>query len=171
MTAGLTDREEAFVREYIKDFKPKEAARRAGYDHVRASAAASALLKRPRVKQAIKLHKDALARRSNITQDRIVQELARIAFGDLRGVVAWGSSGLTVRESGEITEGDAAAISEVSESVTVAGRGLRIKRHDKVKALELLGRHLGMWNDKLTIGGELNVLALEKGRERAKERI
>ena len=110
-------------------------------------------------------------RRVEISQDRILEELANIAFGDLRDAVTWGPRGVSLKDSKELTDEQAAAISEVGETVTKDGGSTRIKRHDKVKALELLMRHKGMLNDKLNINGELNVSALGKGRERAKERI
>jgi phage terminase small subunit len=49
---------------------------------------------------------------------------------------------------------EAAAVAEVSEAISSSGRALKMKIHDKVRALELLGRHLGMFNDKLNVGGQ-----------------
>ena len=110
--------------------------------------------------------------RAEVTAERIISELANIAFGDLRDVVEWSETGgVKLKNSDTLTPEQAAAISEVAETTTKDGGSKRIKRHDKVKALELLMRHKGMLNDKLNINGELNVSALEKGRERAKKRI
>ena len=67
----------------------------------------------------------------------------------------------------QLTDEQAAAISEVGETVTKEGGSTRIKRHDKVKALELIMRHMGMLNDKLKLSGELDLaVAIEEGRKR-----
>lgn len=84
-----------------------------------------------------------------------VNELRRVAFGDLRKSVKWGPDGVTLVDSSELSDDDAAAISEVGETKSENGGSLKIKRHDKLKALELLGRHLGFYDDKVTLKGPL----------------
>ena len=170
MTA-LAEKQATFVQEYLIDLNATQAAIRAGYSPGSAARYAIELLNKTHVAEAIKKAMQERNRRVEISQDRILEELARIAFGDLRDAVTWGKEGVKLKESAELTEDQAAAISEVGETVTKEGGSTRIKRHDKVKAIELLMRHKGMLNDKLNLSGELNVSALGKGRERAKERI
>ena len=170
MTA-LAEKQATFVQEYLIDLNATQAAIRAGYSPGSAARYAVELLNKTHVAEAIKKAMQERNQRVEISQDRILEELARIAFGDLRDAVTWGKEGVKLRESAELTEDQAAAISEVGETVTKEGGSTRIKRHDKVKAIELLMRHKGMLNDKLNLSGELNVSALGKGRERAKERI
>ena len=169
--AALAEKQATFVQEYLIDLNATQAAIRAGYSPGSAARYAIELLNKTHVAEAIKKAMQERNQRVEISQDRILEELARIAFGDLRDAVTWGKEGVKLKESAELTEDQAAAISEVGETVTKEGGSTRIKRHDKVKALELLMRHKGMLNDKLNINGELNVSALGKGRERAKERI
>ena len=169
--AILTEKQATFVQEYLIDLNATQAAIRAGFSPGSAARYAVDLLNKTHVAEAIRTAMQERNRRVEISQDRILEELARIAFGDLRDAVTWGKEGVKLKESAELTEDQAAAISEVGETVTKEGGSTRIKRHDKVKALELLMRHKGMLNDKLNINGELNVSALGKGRERAKERI
>lgn len=170
MTA-LEEKQATFVQEYLIDLNATQAAIRAGYSPGSAARYAVELLNKTHVAEAIKKAMQERNQRVEISQDRILEELARIAFGDLRDAVTWGKEGVKLKESAELTEDQAAAISEVGETVTKEGGSTRIKRHDKVKAIELLMRHKGMLNDKLNLSGELNVSALGKGRERAKERI
>jgi phage terminase small subunit len=169
--AILTEKQATFVQEYLIDLNATQAAIRAGFSPGSAARYAVELLNKTHVAEAIKRAMQERNQRVEISQDRILEELARIAFGDLRDAVTWGKEGVKLKESAELTEDQAAAISEVSETSTKEGGSTRIKRHDKVKAIELLMRHKGMLNDKLNLSGELNVSALGKGRERAKERI
>ena len=169
--AALAEKQATFVQEYLIDLNATQAAIRAGYSPGSAARYAIELLNKTHVAEAIKKAMQERNQRVEISQDRILEELARIAFGDLRDSVTWGKEGVKLKESAELTEDQAAAISEVGETVTKEGGSTRIKRHDKVKAIELLMRHKGMLNDKLNLSGELNVSALGKGRERAKERI
>lgn len=171
MAKVLSEKQAAFVQEYLIDLNATQAAIRAGFSEKSAARYAVELLNKTHVAEAIRLAMQERNQRVEISQDRILEELACIAFGDLRDIVTWSESGVKLKSSAELTPEQAAAIAEVAETVTKEGGSKRIKRHDKVKALELLMRHKGMLNDKLNINGELNVSALGKGRERAKERI
>jgi hypothetical protein len=74
----------------------------------------------------------------------VLQEYARIAFADLRRVVAWGPDGLVLKTPEALTDADAAAISEI----VTAGAGTRqyrVKLYDKKAALDAIARHLGMF--------------------------
>lgn len=104
-------------------------------------------------------------KRTRISQDRILEELARIAFGDLRDAAAWGPDGIALAPSADLTEEQAAALAEIAE--TAKGL-LKVKRHDKVKALELLMKHLGMLSEKVNASAEVDLNALEQARERVK---
>lgn len=90
---------------------------------------------------------------NEVTQERIVKELARIAFGNKRSLMQWGPGGVALIDSDELTDDEAAMVAEVQETVTQAGSSLKLKTHDKVKALELLGRHVGLFNDKMQLTG------------------
>ena len=169
--AALTEKQATFAQEYLIDLNATQAAVRAGYSKGSAARYAVELLNKNHVAEAIQKAMQERNQRVEISQDRILEELSRIAFGDLRDAVTWGPRGVSLKDSAVLTDEQAAAIAEVGETVTKDGGSTRIKRHDKVKALELLMRHKGMLNDKLNLNGELNVSALGKGRERAKERI
>src|SRR3954468_7449641 len=88
-------------------------------------------------------------RRTEVTADRVMLELARVAFGDPRRVVSWGPGGVKLRPSAELAAEGAAVVAEVAETTTKEGGSLRVKTIDKLGALRLLGQHLGMFGEKV----------------------
>lgn len=136
----LTDRQRRFVEEYLVDLKAGTAAIRAGYSEKSAETMGARLRGLPHVRAAIE---EAIARRSRrlrITQDRVVTELARIAFADIRDFVDWDATGVTLRPACELGPDQTACVAEIVEN---PGKGLRIKLHGKPQALAALARHLG----------------------------
>ena len=87
-----------------------------------------------------------------MTADRVVLELARVAFGDPRRVMSWGPGGVRLRPSAELADEEAAIVAEVGETTTKEGGSLRVKTVDKLGALRLLGQHLGMFGEKVDAG-------------------
>ena len=81
--------------------------------------------------------------KTEITQEWVLQEIARVAFADMSQFVEWTPDGIKIIDSAELTKDQLAAISEVSVEVTENGRIVCIKLHDKAKALELLLRLAG----------------------------
>lgn len=144
--SALTHRQRLFVAEYLVDLNAAGAARRAGYSGKSAGKYGPRLLLHPPVAEEVQrgmVARQERMARLEITQDRVVEELARVAFGDLRELAEWGPDGLRLRASDELSAAQAAVVCEVTEG---SGR-MRIKRHDKLKALELLGKHLCMFRD------------------------
>lgn len=145
----LRGKQERFCQEYVLDRNGTQAAIRAGYSPRTANEQAAQILAsisvQQRVQQLTRRSLEKLKRKLDITRERIITELARIAFADVRKVVEWGSSGVKLREGSSLADDDVAAVSEVVESRHKHGRTIRVKMHDKVKALELLAKHLGMF--------------------------
>lgn len=140
----LTPKQARFVEEYLADLNATQAAIRAGYSSRRASEIGYELLQKTTVQGAIEAAQRARSARTGVTADRVVQEIARVAFSSLRDVVTWGPSGVQVRPDDEITPEAAAAIAEITETNT----GVKVKLHNKVAALEQLARHVGLYNDR-----------------------
>ena len=157
MAKKLTPKQRAFVAEYLMDLNATQAAMRAGYSRKTANEQGARLLANVSVAAAVAEWQAERAKRTEISQDRVLEELSHIAFGDLRDAVIWGPGGVALLDSAQLTDEQAAAISEVGETVTKEGGSVRIKRHDKVKALELLMRHMGMLNDKLDVDAKGNL--------------
>lgn len=148
---SLNPKQKRFVAEYLKDLNATQAAIRAGYSEKTAHVIAHEHLSKPNISQAIKAGMDKRAQRTELTQDMIVNELKRIAFGGMKKLARWNASGVQFHDSDQLDDDAIATVAEVSETTNQHGGSLKIKQYDKVKALELLGRHLGMFNDKLEI--------------------
>jgi phage terminase small subunit len=149
----LTPKQRRFVKEYLIDLNATKAAIRAGYSEKTASRIGSELLVKTCISNAIENAQLARSTRTEVTADRVVKELARIAFVDTRQIFAWGPGGVTLRPSDELSDDEAAIVAEVSETTSESGGNIKVKRFDKLKALELLGKHLGMYVDKREITG------------------
>lgn len=162
--AELNPKQQRFVSEYLIDLNGTQAARRAGYSPATANEQASRLLADDNIRQAVKEKMAEREARTEITQDRVLKEFAKIGFADLRRAVTWGSAiefdeesgdaqianGIALRDSKDIDDDTAAAIAEVSQTK----EGFKIKLHDKKGALESIGRHLGMFKDKMEVTGK-----------------
>ena len=131
MPAKMTDRQKKFCDEYLIDLNATQAAIRAGYSEKTAYSISNELLKKPQIK------------RTEITADRVLLELARIAFVDgsaFATITACGKVKFTPTD--ELTNDQRAVIAGVKNGKF----GTEIKTNDKVRALELLGKHLGLFD-------------------------
>lgn len=167
--AKLTAKQQRFCDEYLIDLNATQAAIRAGYSDKRASEQAYQLLQKTTVKNYIEERKKDRIARTEITQDMVLKELAIIAFSnaaDYASVIEKQAmidvDGVTVPLNdvdgnpvmyrtvepvltAELTEEQKKALSVIKK-----GRdGFEVKPYDKVRALELLGKHLGMWTEKI----------------------
>ena len=106
---------------------------------------ASVLAGNDKVKARVKELAEKAAANNEVTVDRVIGELAKIAFGNKRDLMRWGQGGIILMSSDDISDDAAAMVQSIEESTSLHGGSLKIKTHDKVKALELLGRHLGVF--------------------------
>lgn len=147
---GLSPKHALFVAEYMVDKNPKAAAIRAGYKESCAARIGCDLLHhRKETREAIEQALEAQQVRTGITADRVLQELANIAFGKPTAVMTWGPGGIIIKDSETMEPGDVALVAEVSETKPTdkGGGSMKVKLHDKMKALELIGRTLGIFQD------------------------
>jgi phage terminase small subunit len=104
------------------------------------------LLQKPAIKAQIQQFEEQAHRKFEITHDRLTNELAKIAFGDIRDVMIESGTGLEMKPWVDIDTNDSATIKAVRESHTEHGTSRSIERYDKIKAIDLLGRNKGLWN-------------------------
>ena len=143
----LTLKQQRFVDEYLIDLNATQAAIRAGYSKRTAEQQGFQLLKKTSVQAAVQEAIRKRSERTEITQDRVLQELAKIGFSNMKDFVEWGPDGVTLKESAEM-DGDAAlCVAEVYQTTTQHGGTVKFKLHDKVSALEKIAKHLGMFSD------------------------
>lgn len=135
----LTPKQIRFVDEYLVDFNATQAAIRAGYSKKNAYQIGSENLRKPQIQSEIARRQKDLQKRTEVTQEQVVKELARLAFAD--------ASVVCVTDFDNLTEDQRAAI----QGIKPTNFGWEIKLCDKLKALELLGRHIGMFNDKIEV--------------------
>lgn len=151
--AKLTEKQQRFVEEYLIDLNATQAAIRAGYSVKTADQQGSRLLTIVKVQEEISKAMAERSRRTGINQDRVLQELARVAFVNPQNIINTSDGSVNPNAS----EDDLACIQYVKVK-TVDGEKSsseerEIKLNDKMKALELLGRHLGMFKDKVEVSG------------------
>lgn len=146
--AKLTPKQKAFAAEYLVDLNAAAAATRAGYSERTARAKGYVLLQMPEIQSLIQDGMTRRAKRLEITQDQVVQELARIAFFNAtraaRVVNNQYGAQVEFTDTADLTEDERAAIAGIEETK----HGIKVSSYDKIRALELLGRHLGMFDEK-----------------------
>ena len=147
----LNEKQKRFVSEYIIDLNAKQAAIRAGYSPKGAEPQASRLLSNAKIQVEIAKAMEDRGKRTGITQDRVLAELSAIAFAKATDYVEVGEDGLVkIKPTAELTDEQKKAIASIKEGAN----GIEIKLTDKTKALEMLSRHLGLFNDKLNVNVE-----------------
>ena len=150
----LNEKQKRFVSEYIIDLNAKQAAIRAGYSPKGAEPQASRLLSNAKIQVEIAKAMEDRGKRTGITQDRVLAELSAIAFAKATDYVEVDDDrSVKIKPTAELTEEQKKAIASIKEGAN----GIEIKLTDKTKALEMLSRHLGLFNDKLNV----NVEAIE----------
>jgi phage terminase small subunit len=147
----MTPKQQRFVKEYLIDLNATQAAIRSGYSKRTANEQGARLLANASVKAAIDRGMKKIAERCDITAEKVLREISLVAFANMKTFTKWGPSGVEIMDSGGLTKDQSAAIAEVSETVTKEGGSKRVKLHDKLKALELLGKHLILFTDKLEV--------------------
>ena len=156
MTDGkLTDKQKAFCKEYIIDFNATRASQVAGYSAKTAAKIGSENLQKLEIQAEISRLMKSRNQRTEITADRVVQELAKIGFASVDDLGKFTTEGeFILKSSAEMNEAGKASINSVSyHSTTIDGvttGTLKVTRNDKIKALELLGRHVGAFNNDET---------------------
>lgn len=155
--AKLTEKQNRFVEEYLIDLNATQAAIRAGYSVNNADKIGSELLGKTRVSEEVSKAMAERSKRTGINQDRVLLELAKIGFAKITDVV----DTETAKIKPGASDDDLACIQSIKIRPNEWGTEREVKLCDKKSALELLGRHLGMWNDKLDIKGVEGVVIVD----------
>ena len=185
--ARLTPKQQMFVKEYLIDLNATQAALRAGYSPKTAKQTGTENLSKPIIQAEIQKHMNERVERVEITADRILQELGAIAFNDVNNVVyvdtreyvsGWKVVQKETEDQPEIKEplystAQMVVVKDLSEltplqrksiaSIKQGKEGIEIKFHDKIKAAELLGKHMKMFADKVEHSGEITNKTVDLG--------
>jgi len=173
----LTPKQKIFVDEYLIDLNATRAYKVA-YTNVKkdetAAVNGSRMIRNAKVENYIEERMKEREKRTEITQDKVLKELAKIGFakgtdfakvmlkqgtrikfdteGKEIGLEPYEYQTVEIVNSDELTEDSKSVIAGIKQGAN----GVEVKLNDKVKALELIGRHLGMFSDKLELSGEVN---------------
>jgi phage terminase small subunit len=161
----MNARQKRFCDEYIIDLNGTQAAIRAGYSEKTAQEQASQLLLKLIIQDEIKKILDSRSTRTEIRQDAVLKELAKLGFSNMLDFIITQPDGSCYTDLSKLTRNQAAAISEITTEEYTEGRGdeariikkIKLKLYDKTKPLELLGKHLGMFSEKHEITGDLKI--------------
>ncbi|HVI87275.1 MAG TPA: terminase small subunit [Dongiaceae bacterium] len=167
-----TLRQEKFIEAYLLYGALAPAAREAGYGaHAPGNGQLRRLLRRPDVAALIEARQAEMRALSSVTMQRVIGELAKIAFADPRDLFTADGRPKPLHELDEAGTASIAATEVVARKTRGAATGAeagdgdtdggdgagavlqlhKIRCWDKVKALELLGRYLGLFKDRLDL--------------------
>lgn len=143
----MTDKQQRFIDEYMVDLNATQAAIRAGYSPDTAKQIGSENLSKPDIQEAIQLKQKELSEQTNITAKRVLEEYAKIAFSDIRELYSVDNDLLDVRQ---MEDSIAPAVASVEVDVMMmggmaVGHTKKVKMYDKLRALESLGKHIGLF--------------------------
>jgi phage terminase small subunit len=164
---GLTDKQAAFIDEYLIDLNATQAAIRAGYNKSRAEVTGHELVRNSKIAAVIKDSLSSRSERTQITADKVLIELARLGLSDARKLFDEGGNLLPVNAwPDEI----AAAVSSIEVEEILSGKGedrigvgytKKVKLWDKNAALANLAKHLGLLADKTEHSGAIELIFRE----------
>lgn len=148
---ALTARQARFVEEYLIDLNATQAAIRAGYSRKTAGSQGFDLLKKPEIQAAIQEAQARRSQRTEITQDRVLAELAKIGFSDIRKLLSPGGNLVNPADMEDDIAGAVSSIEVVTRRLPGAGDDgeaeveyvSKVRMWDKKGALETLLKHLG----------------------------
>lgn len=153
----LTPKQRKFALEWLKDCNGTQAAIRAGYSPRSARMQAARLLTKRNVQEVL----SGKVERAEISADRVLEELRRLAFSNMADYMTVDASGVSGLDLSKLTREQAAAIQEIVEDTT-GGSGdgerrlvlrTRFKLASKLQALELLGKYLKLFVDRVEVTG------------------
>lgn len=177
--SNLTDKQKRFCVEFTTDFNATQAYLRAGYQCSRKAAESSAsnLLRNPKIQAYLSQLRDRISERSEITLERTVQEIGRIAFSQITNVIDFDKDGVILKNSSELPVPVIAAIASVKSVERIQsgdwGESRTIeysaRMHDKVRALTLLADFFGIRTDFNQARAALNRYGLALVQDESEE--
>lgn len=148
----LNDKQLRFCEEYVIALNASQSALKAGYSPRTAYQQGHALLKKPEIQAHIQEIKNKRSMRTQITQDRVLEELGRLGFSNMLDYIRVSEDGTARVDLRALDRDKAAAVTEVQTEEVWEGTGeeatkvrkIKFKLADKARPLEMIMRHLGM---------------------------
>ena len=149
---NLTDKQEKFCQEYLVDLNATQAAIRAGYSEATARSQGQRLLTNVDIQARISELNKSRLEATGISQKRVLEEYAKIAFFDIREIFDVDGGLINVKQLDANNAGAIASIKSSEEwgededgNRVVTGTLKEVKVFDKIRALQDLGKHLGLF--------------------------
>ena len=139
----LSVRQSVFLKEYLLSGNATQAALKAGYSSKTARSQAQRLLTKVDIQTAIQKFKNKMEKQTAVTLERVVNELAKVAFANMSDVLEVEENKLRIKNLSELSSDVQASIAEITESDTAFGKRRTIKMHNKLTSLDALMKHLG----------------------------
>jgi phage terminase small subunit len=149
-----------FVREYLVDLNATQAAIRAGYSAKTAEQQGPRLLGNVGIAEAIQAGMDKRASKTGITAERVLAEIAKLAFFDPRKLFDDAGRPIHISQLDDDTAAAVSGLDVVTQGNSEVGIAeiLKVKLADKGQNLERLGRHLKLFTDKVEMSGAMTVV-------------
>lgn len=163
----LTTKQQRFVEEYARDQNAEEAAKRAGFSPQGARRAGQRLLSLPHIQQALAQQRQEAVPTEGITRERVLQELASMAFSNGTDFVHIEDGERRVLDTAALSSEKRAAILAIRDSKT----GPEVVAYDKLKALELLGKQLGMFDASKAVANQPDCNLLDAIRQSCEQDV
>lgn len=156
--ASLTPKQERFCEEYLVDMNATQAAIRAGYSAKTAGSQGGDLTQKPEIQTRLAELREIQSKRTGVTADRVINELATIAFADMDEYALIENGRLKVIDSSERKPGRSRAVKKLTQSQSDGADGggsfsQGLELHDKLRALEMLGKHLKLFAERIEHSG------------------
>jgi phage terminase small subunit len=175
---ALTDKHKRFADEYLIDLNASAAYLRAGYTSKNPDVDGYKLLVNPSIQEYIRKRMKDREKRTEITQDRVLQEYAKLGFSNITDYLRVKTGEQLVKydngdgveyskemiqnvvlyDTEEVDPVKMHAVAEIKQTKD----GIALKLHDKKGALDSIARHLGMFQDNLNVKGDLNIVINRK---------
>jgi phage terminase small subunit len=161
----LTAKQQRFIGEYLIDLNATQAAIRAGYSAKTAGQIGDENLKKPEIAEAVAARQAVISQKLEVTQERVVAELAKIGFSDVRRLFDDGGrlhhvtmlpdDAAACIQSIEVDAKRSRKLSSDEETTEYEAEAtLKIRLWDKRAALVDLGKHLGMFKERVELTGK-----------------
>jgi phage terminase small subunit len=151
---------------FMRGYSKAESMRKAGYSESVCKTDTSSVFGRDDVKEEIARRQDKAAQKAQVDANWIIGRLTAIAGADVGDLIDIDASGVPTINFNRLTPEIRSAIGEVG---TRNGE-LKVKTADKLRALELLGKYLGLFQDRIKIEGDQDLIdRLYAGRKRVGE--
>lgn len=148
MSLKLTPKQKLFCKYYLISLNATDAAIKAGYSKKTADVIGTQNLGKLSIKTYLAEQMGKREEKLDITADKVINEIAKLAFANTTDILEITDHGVIIKDLSKL---DTTCIASAEEVFDKEGMrlGVKIKLHDKTKNLELLGRHLGLFKDKV----------------------